>query len=412
MAERSRFAHEMATGWPVAIGRGVGFVRLLSVLLIVPMWAVRAPTTTQVAVTALAGVVSLVLVAGWSRVVGLLVAHPVLLVVDALLGLLLAATVAPTLSFVYYLMAVSLLGGLVSGPVRAQLLAITCSFGSVVVLAATPHDREESLTLESIQVVSLLALFPLCALATRTVVRIVLKRLAEAEREQCRAVHLEAVGERRRIALDLHDSLGKTLEGLTLSLSALERVLPETHRSTCLVGQMRQDMTRAVAEARMMMLELRSGHEVASEAGLVEAVGTYARRWQERTGIRVVLDLDGLPPLPRALHRTAAAIITESLANIETHSGARTARLRARAEGDCLVVDISDDGRGLPAPLDVVDLTDRGHLGLSNLTERAESLGGSCRLTSGPAGLSVAVVLPIIRASTDLRPYDQERAGA
>jgi len=89
--------------------------------------------------------------------------------------------------------------------------------------------------------------------------------------------------------------------------------------------------------------------------------------------------------------------VQEAIANVVRHSGARSCVVRLRCSGDpiaagaaaSLVVDIGDDGRGLPEEL-------RAGVGLSSMRERAAEVGGTCTITSPRgAGAHVHAVLPL-----------------
>jgi signal transduction histidine kinase len=94
--------------------------------------------------------------------------------------------------------------------------------------------------------------------------------------------------------------------------------------------------------------------------------------------IAVEASPDPLPELPAAVEVAAYRIVAEALTNAVRHAGARTCRVRLRAGAE-LVVEVVDDGRGLPRRIV------RG-TGLESMSARAGELGGSLRVERRRAG--------------------------
>ena len=94
-------------------------------------------------------------------------------------------------------------------------------------------------------------------------------------------------------------------------------------------------------------------------------------------------------------------VVGEALTNVRRHSGARNVRVSLRAEGDELVAEVSDDGRGFgpgTAP----------GVGRGSMRERAEALGGTLEVESGPgAGTRVRLRVP----ASEARRGDTETQG-
>jgi signal transduction histidine kinase len=97
----------------------------------------------------------------------------------------------------------------------------------------------------------------------------------------------------------------------------------------------------------------------------------------------------GLPALSPVVEVAAYRVTMEALTNAARHSGARTARVCFEADGDALVVTVTDDGCGLTA-------TDRPGTGMSSMRERADELGGTLAVTSpSTGGTQVRAVPPL-----------------
>ena len=85
-----------------------------------------------------------------------------------------------------------------------------------------------------------------------------------------------------------------------------------------------------------------------------------------------------LPDLPAAIEVAAYRIAVEALTNAVRHAEARTCRVRLEA-GEDLVIEVIDDGHGLPAEVE------RG-TGLESMEARAVDLGGSLRIDRRQGG--------------------------
>lgn len=230
------------------------------------------------------------------------------------------------------------------------------------------------------------------------------KRVEEevrCSREQLRslAAHVEQVREeeRTRIAREIHDELGQMLTGLKMDLSWLGKRLPSIPDETlqqslaAKAGSMLELLDHMVKAVRKISAELRPG--VLDDLGLVPAVEWQARDWQARTGIdcRVESQL-GEKPVP-ADHGTALfRIFQETLTNIVRHAQASRVEARLGFEEGDLVMEISDNGRGITED----EQRQTRSFGLLGMKERATILGGqfSIRGVAGQ-GTTVSVRIPL-----------------
>ncbi len=205
--------------------------------------------------------------------------------------------------------------------------------------------------------------------------------------------------ERRRLRRDLHDGLGPKLAGQALILEAVRDALEPTSPSRALVDHLITDSQTVVTEIRQLVHGLRP--PALDELGLVAAVRSQAAQW-ESGGLRVtIIAPDPMPPLPAAVEVAAYRILQESLTNVVRHAQARSCTITISVAGDrgplrlasaeVLVLEIRDNGRGLPADR-------RAGVGLSSICERAEEIGGQCMIEAVdgvPGGTRVLAILPI-----------------
>ena len=195
--------------------------------------------------------------------------------------------------------------------------------------------------------------------------------------------------ERRRLRRDLHDGVGPQLAALTLELETARRKLADDPDADALLSDLGDRARAAVADIRRAVYALRP--PALDEFGLVPALRETAAQYaQNGPNVRVNAPED-LPPLPAAVEVAAYRIAGEALTNVARHAGARSCAVRIALDGktDALLLDVSDDGRGIGE--------DHGAgVGLRSMRERAEELGGACAVGPAPGGgTRVSARLPL-----------------
>jgi signal transduction histidine kinase len=208
--------------------------------------------------------------------------------------------------------------------------------------------------------------------------------------------------ERRRIRRDLHDDLGPSLAGLRLTASALSSHLRADAESldAAAARQLSGELARGIGDAsglvRRVVYDLQTAG--VDGRGLLLALENRLTRTPQDKNLQVVLntDLDGSDELPAAVEVAAARIVIEAVANARRHAHAAVCTVGIHHTTETLTIEVQDDGRGLDpdTPLGV---------GLRSIEERADELGGSSELRSGPAGTTLRVTLPL-KAMTTARP--------
>jgi two-component system, NarL family, sensor kinase len=196
--------------------------------------------------------------------------------------------------------------------------------------------------------------------------------------------------ERRRLRGDLHDGLGPTLAGAVLTIDAARRVLAaDPSTADALLDQAAASIESTVADVRRLVYGLRP--PALDQLGLVGALRQQASMLDlacEGLSCEIVAP-EPFPALPAAVEVAAFRIVQEALTNVSRHAEARHARVSVSVTAD-LVLEIEDDGRGLPSdpPTGV---------GLMSMRERALELGGTFEITRpATAGTRVRVQIPIV----------------
>ncbi|MGQ9704442.1 MAG: GAF domain-containing sensor histidine kinase [Actinomycetota bacterium] len=198
-----------------------------------------------------------------------------------------------------------------------------------------------------------------------------------ASRLRSLSAHLQSVREeeKRRLAREVHDTLGQALTGMKIELSLLSRRLATDAEAASRLAEilrMVNDIMRAVRE---IATELRPS--VLDDLGLPAALEWQARRFEEMSGVACRLQVD--PGADTSDRDTAVAlfrIAQEARTNVARHARAsRVAISLFRGEGG-LLMRIEDDGRGFEEG----ELEAPHSLGVLGMRERAYALGGTLEI--------------------------------
>jgi signal transduction histidine kinase len=243
-------------------------------------------------------------------------------------------------------------------------------------------------------------LYVLVGLAAVTARTAVLRHVTLA-RTALDAIERSAVAaERGRMARELHDSVEKTLRGLSFAASALPA---SVRRRPDLVDELAatvaQGALTAADEARELLGALRADD---LEAGLDRAVGSLVATWSAQTGIPASVELASVE-VEMPVRHELLRITREALGNVAKHSAATRVWVVLEAEPTGLQLVIQDDGAGFNVPTDLTDLARAGHYGLVGMAERAAGVGGKLRVWSEASGTQVVIRAPRI---TDAVRFD------
>jgi signal transduction histidine kinase len=199
--------------------------------------------------------------------------------------------------------------------------------------------------------------------------------------------------ERRRIARELHDSLGQYLVALKLNVEILRRRSPV---ETELWSQSEELMERCIAEVRTLSYLL---HPPTMDAvGIASAARWYVEGFGLRSGLKLTLDAPNDPlRLPDAIELALFRVLQEALTNVHRHSGASTADILIQRSAGQVILEVNDNGHGIPQEmLDRFREAGTGTgVGLMSMHERARELGGTIQIESGSTGTSVRIAIPV-----------------
>ena len=205
--------------------------------------------------------------------------------------------------------------------------------------------------------------------------------------------------ERKRIAQDLHDSVGQAMSAIKYSLerASLLARRDQAEQAVRVVDIAIEHAQGVIDEVRAISMNLRP--TVLDHLGAVSAIRSFCRGWREvynsvvvETDIAVT-DQDIPPSIVTSVYRA----VQESLNNVARHAQARRVVVSMRIADGKLVVKIRDDGVGFRVTLNEREARRRPTLlGLRGLRERTERSGGCCRVRSSPGkGTTVSLEWPI-----------------
>jgi PAS domain S-box-containing protein len=199
--------------------------------------------------------------------------------------------------------------------------------------------------------------------------------------------------ERRRLALELHDSVGHLIAALQWKLvSAQENVYgPGAAMAGCITAclGLAEDISKEIRTISHLLHP-----PLLEEAGLSPALHIYLEGIKERSGLTVFLEIDSdLGRLSQDLEMAVFRIVQEALTNIHRHARTSEAFVRIHLELTSLLVEVRDQGQGI-ANFTSLDRQTTG-VGLRGMRERVLRLSGQFQVRSGKNGTTVKATFPV-----------------
>lgn len=206
--------------------------------------------------------------------------------------------------------------------------------------------------------------------------------------------------ERRRIARELHDSVGQMLAALNMNLSSVRTDVERLAKTASALTDSENLVQQMSTEVRTISHLLHP--PLLDEAGLASALRWYVDGFVLRSKIKVALDLpEDFGRLPRESETAIFRVVQECLTNIHRHSESPIARIRLRQRDDQVSVEIEDKGKGIP-PEKQEEMNSSGTpgVGIRGMRERLRQLGGTLEFRSNGSGTLVTVQLPLTESSS------------
>jgi signal transduction histidine kinase len=205
--------------------------------------------------------------------------------------------------------------------------------------------------------------------------------------------------ERRRIARELHDSVGQYLAGLKINLCQLETGVRID--APKLIGETIALTECAIQEVRTISHLLHP--PLLEELGFLSAARWYVDEYGKRSQIKVSLRVDEpIERLPRDVEIALFRVLQEALTNVYRHAAARSVHVSIVCRDGHVTLVVADDGTGIPQ--DVLARFRGGAapgIGLAGMRERLAEFGGEIRVESSSGGTVVEAIIPTAACATD-----------
>jgi signal transduction histidine kinase len=201
--------------------------------------------------------------------------------------------------------------------------------------------------------------------------------------------------ERKRIAGELHDSLGQSLviirNWAVLGANQLDN--DESPREE--LDEINSIASRTINEVREIAYNLGPYH--LERLGFEKSIHDMVNRVAQASSIAITTELDALDgALSRETELNLYRIAQEALNNMVKHSRAKEARVSLRRESSGVRLTVADNGQGFnPHAVAAADDSDRSGFGLNGMAERVRLLGGMLSIRSAPGqGTTVEALMP------------------
>jgi PAS domain S-box-containing protein len=220
------------------------------------------------------------------------------------------------------------------------------------------------------------------------------KRAEEAARRLSGRLLTLQDEEQRRIARELHDSLGQYLAALKMNIDCLPDAKLDQNK---LISDCSRILETCLAETRTISHLLHP--PLLDESGIVTAARWYVDEFARRSGIAVTFEVspEGIR-LRSEIEIALFRAIQESLTNVHRHSGAKSVKIRLARNGELVRLEIEDNGRGITSEQlnRLAEGTAEIGVGLAGMRERLRQLDGSLEIQSTGAGTKVVVTTPFM----------------
>ena len=204
------------------------------------------------------------------------------------------------------------------------------------------------------------------------------------------------IGERQRLANEIHDTLAQGFNSIAINLdTVVHKMPPDSGPVRRLLDLSRSTARESLAEARRLVWALRP--EALDRHSLPKAIALLADRWSQETGVSAGVIVDGTPhQLPPEVEAALLRTAQETLSNTRKHARASRVMLTLSYMQNTVMFDSRDDGIGFDQERIADEVRDQsaGGFGLKAMRERIEQLGGTVHIESEPGeGTSLAVEL-------------------
>jgi signal transduction histidine kinase len=199
--------------------------------------------------------------------------------------------------------------------------------------------------------------------------------------------------ERRRIARELHDSVGQMLAAVKMNNAILRNRIALLESGAAEALSENDKLVEEVLQS-IRTISYLLHPPLLDEAGLPSALRDYVEEFSRRSGVDVALHCEStIARMPSEVETAFFRITQECLSNVHRHSESKSATVRLYEAEGWIHLDISDKGRGIsPDKRNLMD--SGGGVGLRGMRERVALLGGKFSIESTEGGTTVSATLP------------------
>lgn len=215
------------------------------------------------------------------------------------------------------------------------------------------------------------------------------KMQTDKQQELLRAILATQESERKRLAEDLHDSVGQVLSAIKLNLHRLENFCTQDEKVSNLLSNTRNLVDESIQEIRSIIQNVRP--PLLTDFGLQEALKDLCYKIQQNTGIEVNCKNDtGNERFSAEIEITLYRIIQELFGNTIKHAEAKNVQIYFHLEDGLIYLRYTDDGKGF-------DLKEeKNGSGLKNMESRASFIHGKINYQSAiNKGIEVKISVPV-----------------
>jgi two-component system, NarL family, sensor kinase len=200
--------------------------------------------------------------------------------------------------------------------------------------------------------------------------------------------------ERRRVARDLHDTVGQTLTALKITLSALESAVVQFPQTADFFAELNGLADQALQEIRSTSYLLHP--PLLDESGFAAAAAWYVDGFNKRSPLQVKLQLPEAVRLPGSVEIVLFRVLQESLTNITKHAGSATVDVLLELDQNVISLSVRDYGKGISAER-LAKMNGSGSdvgVGIAGMRERLKELGGRLEIESDSTGTLLKAFIP------------------
>ncbi len=205
--------------------------------------------------------------------------------------------------------------------------------------------------------------------------------------------------EQRRLARELHDSVGQMLAAISMNSAVVAAEAGLSPLARKAVTQNNELIAEISSEIRTISHLLHP--PLLDEVGLPSGIRWYLEQFAERSNMKVELELaEDFGRFSSDVETALFRVVQEALTNVHRHSESPTARVRIIRSSDEIILEVSDEGKGISKEkIWEIEMGGASGVGLSGMRERVRQLGGKFGVQSPGKGTIISARLPATRNS-------------